>query len=64
MRRSRVLRRRYGRHGRREAGARPVDEMIEAQGAMTVRAPRLTMKEQLEIDRAERARRAQDGRAR
>ena len=63
-RRYRTLRRRYGRHLYREAGVRPVDELLEAQGAMTVRAPRLTMKEQVEYDRAERARRAAEERVR
>ena len=45
-------------------GARPIDEMVEAMGAPTVRAPRMTMKEQLEFDKAERARRAPEERTR
>jgi hypothetical protein len=53
-RRARALRRRYGRHAhgsRKEAGMRSVDEMIEQMGALTVRAPRMTMKEQVQHDR-------------
>jgi hypothetical protein len=47
-----LLRRRYGcSRGHREAGARPIDEMLEEEGAQTVRAPRMTMREQVEWDR-------------
>jgi hypothetical protein len=54
-RRGRTLRRRYGGHmHRREAGARPVDEMLLEQVRETVRAPRMTMREMVERDRIER----------
>jgi hypothetical protein len=64
----RTLKHRYGRHSHHGAGARPVDEMlaeeVHVRNAQTVRAPRMTMKEQVEYDRAERARRAAEERIR
>ena len=64
-RRHRTLRRRYGRASwRYEAGARPIDEMLSEMEAPTMRVPRLTMRQQLEFDRAERTRREREERAR
>jgi hypothetical protein len=53
MKRRRVLRRRYGRTRARHelTGTRTAAEMLEAQGAVTQRVPRLTMTEQIEYDR-------------
>lgn len=53
----RALGRRYGRgraavRGRSHSGFRPVEELLRAQDAPTRQAPRLTMLEQLEWDRA------------
>ena len=65
-RRGRVLRlrKRYGRsRGHREAGARPIDEMLEEEGAQTVRSPRMTMREQIEQDRQFGERERQEARS-
>jgi hypothetical protein len=62
-RRSHALRRRYGRHSdRRGAGHRSYEEMAAAERAKTIRAPRLSMREQIEHDRAERAHKQDDRR--
>lgn len=49
-RHARALRRRYGRSSS-EAGTRSIDEMVERSKASTMRAPRLSMQEQVELDR-------------
>jgi hypothetical protein len=51
MRRSR-LRRRYGRAGKRAgSGEREISDLLAAQERPTMRAPALTAKQQLELDR-------------
>lgn len=55
-RHGRALQRRYGRtHGHREAGARLIHELLQAQSRPTVPAPRLSMREEIESERRLRA---------